>query len=122
MQKKRTGWKVKGMNRDLSVSSFSQEFAFENKNLRLMTNDNNTLMSWVNEKKPMNITPLINETPWEDDSWVADETLTDYIATTIKGAVIGTAVLNQWLVLFTHDLHTSRPDSIYVFWCQIIIF
>ena len=50
MVKKVMLWKTKGMNRDLSVSSFSPEFAYENLNLRLSTNDGNTLMSWVNEK------------------------------------------------------------------------
>ena len=50
MAKKQMSWKTKGMNRDLSVSAFNPEFAFENRNLRLSTNDSNTLMSWVNEK------------------------------------------------------------------------
>ena len=48
--KKQTSWKTRGMNRDLSVSAFSPEFSFENMNLRLSTNEGNTLMSWVNEK------------------------------------------------------------------------
>jgi hypothetical protein len=43
-------WKTKGMNKDLSVSSFSPEFAFENMNLRLSTGEANTMLSWVNEK------------------------------------------------------------------------
>ena len=50
MAKKITGWKTKGMNRDLSVSAFNPEFSFENMNLRLSTNEGNTLLSWVNEK------------------------------------------------------------------------
>ena len=50
MAKKQTSWRTRGMNRDLSVSAFSPEFSFENMNLRLSTNEGNTLMSWVNMK------------------------------------------------------------------------
>ena len=48
--KKITGWKTRGMNRDISVSAFNNEFSFENVNLRIMTNEGNTALSWVNEK------------------------------------------------------------------------
>lgn len=77
--KKLSTWAVKGMNRDMSVSKFSPEFAFENMNLRLSTNEGNTTMSWVNEKGPLAIT----------------------LSTAITGTTIGTAVLNDTLVLFT---------------------
>lgn len=50
MAKKYINWKTKGMNRDMSVSAFNPEFAFENHNLRLATNEGNTMMSWVNER------------------------------------------------------------------------
>ena len=82
MAKKVTAWKTKGMNQDLSVSAFNPEFAFENMNLRLSTTENNTLMSWVNEKG----TELI--------------TLSDNAK--ILGTPVGTAVLNQYLAIFTH--------------------
>ena len=82
--KKISTWQVKGMNKDMSVSKFSPEFAFENMNLRLSTNEGNTLMSWVNEKGPLAITH-----------------------DTITGIAIGTAVLNSTLVLFT-TLNTSE--------------
>ena len=103
MGKKITGWRTKGMSRDLSVSAFSSEFAFENKNLRLSTLENNTLMSWVNERGPAPIT-LENED----------------IEVYIEGIAIGTAIINQQLVLFTHCVKKSgeeyieKPDHIYV--------
>ena len=50
MARKIAGWKTKGMNRDLSVSAFNPEFAFENRNLRLSANEGNTTLSWVNER------------------------------------------------------------------------
>lgn len=85
-------WKTKGMNQDLSVSAFNSEFAFENKNLRLATNDGNTTLSWVNEKGTQQLT-LIDDTP----SGTSSETSTGVI----QGIPIGTAVLNHKLVIFT---------------------
>lgn len=76
-------FKTRGMNRDLSVSAFNPEFSFENKNLRLSTNEGNTMMSWVNERGTSPVTLYRNNAP-----------------TTIIGMVIGTAVINHKLVLF----------------------
>ena len=91
MSKKLTGWKTRGMNRDLSVSAFNPEFAFENRNLRLSTNENNTLMSWVNERGTQELSVSITSYAEGEDT-----------LTSIPGKVIGTAVLNHKLVLFTH--------------------
>lgn len=104
MAKKVTAWKPKGMNRDLSVSAFSSEFTFENINLRLSTNETNTQLSWVTEKGPKLMTiaqPSQQNTltsPDKDFSW--DQT-------DIKGTVIGTAIINHTLVLFSTE---SRPN------------
>ena len=91
MAKKLTAWKTKGMNRDLSVSAFNPEFSFENMNLRLLTNEGNTLMSWVNEKGTSSISIVE-----ENDDGSASST-----AFTLSGTPIGTAVLNHYLVIFT---------------------
>lgn len=104
MAKKLSGWKTKGMNRDLSVSAFNPEFAFENMNLRLATNENNTLLSWVNERGTAPITLV-------DENWVTDNHDTPRCKTSIEGTPIGTAVLNHQLVLFTH---AEDKDRIYV--------
>lgn len=85
MAKKQMLFKTKGMNQDLSVSAFNPEFAFENRNLRLSTNESNTMLSWVNEKGTSIIT-LHKE--GSDDP-------------TLNGIPIGTAILNQTLVVFT---------------------
>lgn len=94
--KKQIGFKTKGMNQDLSVSAFNPEFSFENMNLRLSTNENNTLMSWVNERGPQKIT-LIGD------------------VVNISGTPIGVAVINHQIILFTHitDDTYSNPDYIY---------
>ena len=89
------------MNRDLSVSAFNPEFAFENRNLRLSTNENNTMLSWVNEKGTEEITIGYE---YYYQGWYSDRSY-------IEGIVIGTAVLNEWLVLFSHS--ASSGDSIY---------
>ena len=109
MGKKITGWKTKGMNRDMSVSAYNAEFAFENINLRLSTNDNNTTMSWVNERGPLQLTLTIDTEPWIT---TGEKTY----ASTISGIPIGTAVINHKLVLFTTQKNASKPDSIYVLW------
>jgi hypothetical protein len=62
-------WKTKGMYRDLSVSAFNPEFSFENRNLRLSTNDGNTLMSWVNEKGTSSLSLYIPKKAWNGDSF-----------------------------------------------------
>ena len=119
MGKKLMGWKTKGMNQDLSVSAFNPEFSFENMNLRLSTNEGNTLMSWVNEKGTKRIPVKIDTNPWY-------ETENKTYAESITGGAIGTAVLNNQLVVFTTcpqhivmngNQSTTIPkhDYIYVF-------
>ena len=109
MAKKNISWKTKGMNRDISVSSFNAELAFENVNLRLATQDGNTMMSWVNEKGPSEITITEITQAWDD------QVLPIF---TIQGTVIGTAVINHQLVLFTTVREVASlagSDRIYVF-------
>ena len=110
MAKKYINWKTKGMNRDMSVSAFNPEFAFENVNLRLATNEGNTMMSWVNERGPKLIEIARMIQAWDDDE-LEDKT--------ILGFPIGTAVLHHQLVVFTTSNGTEtsedKPDRIYVF-------
>lgn len=111
MAKRQQSFKTKGMNRDLSVSAFNSAFSFENMNLRLIANEGNTSMSWVNEKG----TGLIG---------IANGNVT---SDSIMGVPIGTAVINHKLVIFTTKTLTEEeavtgsitntfdmPDRIYV--------
>lgn len=107
MAKKYINWKTKGMNRDMSVSAFNPEFAFENINLRLATNEGNTMMSWVNERGPKELKLHIDTKPWS-----SDESSGKYV-NSIVGTPLGTAVLNHQLVLFTID--SNKNCYIYVF-------
>ena len=119
MSKKITGWKTKGMNRDLSVSAFNQEFAFENMNLRLSTNDGNTMLSWVNEKGTQRIVStdeVTDDTPCCYNV-VNPEEGKDVQYKKLYGNIIGTAVLNHQLVFFTtRENNGGREDRIYKCW------
>lgn len=106
MARNTVSFKTKGMNRDMSVSAFSPEFSFENMNLRLSTNEDNTMMSWVTERGPKNLTFNITEFPWSSSPNTGVKH--------IKGAPIGTAVINHQLVLFTTDSTSGKSDRIYV--------
>ena len=105
MTKKLISWKTKGMNRDTSVSAFNPEFSFENRNIRLSTNDSNTQMSWVNEKGTKAMSLYVNNTPWSDATYVQ----------ALEGIPVGTAVLNHKLVLFTVSFD-NKDNYIYVLW------
>lgn len=106
MAKKYISWRTKGMNRDTSVSAFNPEFAFENVNIRLATNEGNTMMSWVNERGTRKMSLRIDTTPW------ADKTEDGRYVDSVEGKPIGTAALNHKLVVFTTGKYW---DCIYVF-------
>ena len=91
MQKSIT-FKTKGMQRDLAVSAFNSEFSYENMNIRIITDKENSLLSLSNEIGPK-----------EDD----------YII--IRGTTIGKAVIDNTLVLFTtgEDKGGAQVDRIY---------
>lgn len=79
---------IKGMQKDISVSKYNSEFAFDAQNIRITAKDNNTLLSITNEKGNKEIT----------------------IDNKIEGTVIGKEVINNYLVLFTTD---DDYDKIY---------
>lgn len=89
----------KGMQRDYSMDKSSQEFAYENKNIRITTTGDNTFLSVTNEKSTI---------PVEIEKPVAG----------IKGTVLGSVVLGDFLVVFTkadfdyiYRFHIGRDES-----------
>lgn len=78
---KQVGFKIRGMQRDLSASAFNSEYAYENKNIRIMPTDDNTLFSIINERgnKLANIKG---------------------IGDSLKGIPIGQAMVDNELVIF----------------------
>lgn len=85
---KQVQYKTKGMQRDLSASSFNQEFAYENMNLRITATDNNTMLSLTNEK---------------GNKHLLFKVLAGY-ETDILGVPVGYAVLNDILCIFTYTV------------------
>lgn len=75
-------FKTKGMQRDLSASAFNSEYAYENKNVRVMPTDESTLLSLINEKG-------------NKKSGIAG------VGDHIKGIPIGQALINNELIVFT---------------------
>ncbi len=75
----------KGMRRDLSVSKTGESSAYDNRNIRITATDRDTLLSVTNERGNKEIENL-----------------------SFSGTLIGHAVLNDYIVLFTADGDTSR--------------
>ena len=69
----------KGMSQDYSISKDNQEYAFKNKNIRIQSLDDNTLLSVTNVKGPKKISTDI----------------------TIEGTIVGKCFTGDYLVLFT---------------------
>lgn len=73
----KTAFTIKGMTRDMAVSKFSPDLAYENKNLRIIATDENTSYGLVNEKG------------------------TASTGVTVEGIPIGQEIINDSLILFT---------------------
>lgn len=89
MNKKAFVLQNKGMNRDLSISKVGESSAYENHNIRILARDHDTLLSVTNERGNREVD------------------LTD----AIEGTLLGWNVLNNHIILFTHD--DSLDDRIY---------
>lgn len=105
MTAKRVQFVIQGMNRDLSESKFSNKFAYDIKNLRLIADDSNDTLSLVNEKGTLATTIIWDET--------APEGTPD---TFIYGVPIGQEVIDNELILFTSKFSAGGYDNIYKFW------
>lgn len=81
----------RGMNRDLSISKTGESSAYENHNIRILARDHDTMLSVTNERGNKEIT----------------------LDGVIAGTLIGWNVLNNHIVLFTHEASGNSPDHIY---------
>lgn len=88
---KNAQYKVQGMNKDLSYSAFDPKYSWHNKNIRLTARDNNDLLSITNEKGTLELID-VNDLP-------------------INGEALGSCVLNDNLILFTHSANTTIDES-----------
>lgn len=83
----------KGMQRDLSVSKFNPEYAFDAQNIRITARDNNTLLTVTNERGNKEI-PMLSPSG---------------ATVVVDGTLIGHNVLNHYVTLFTKGTN----DNIY---------
>ena len=100
MQQKAFTLLNRGMNRDLSISKAGESSAYENHNIRIIARDNDTLLSVTNERGNTQI-PLGP-------------------GAHIFGNLIGWNVLNDHIILFTHEeINNNNVDRIYrISWCE----
>lgn len=84
-------FKIKGMQRDLSESTFSAEFAYENYNIRLSSNESNSVLSIQNEKGTSKVTTA--------------DILHSPIA--FDGLLCGYAVINDNIIIFITNQGTQ---------------
>lgn len=79
----------KGMNRDLSVSKLGGSSAFENHNIRITASDKDTLLSVTNERGNKQVS----------------------LGGILEGELVGWNVLNNHIILFTHEDLSSDSGS-----------
>lgn len=91
---KKALFNIKGMTRDLAASKFNPEFAYENRNMRILATDDNTSGTLTNERGNLKI---------EDGIFSSG----------FYGIPIGQATIDDELVLFTTEKYGEEPDSIY---------
>ena len=98
MERKQATYKIKGMAQDYAPSMHNPEFSFENKNIRIVSRENNTFLSIENEKG----TSLI---PLQDP--ITTNTVS------MRGTCLGQANINEGALLFIHNHYvTTNKDSI----------
>ena len=95
--RKQVTFQIKGMQKDLSVSAFNPEYAYDARNIRIMPTDDNTLYSIVNEIGPSECTPA-------------------NLDHGIEGTPIGQAVIDDELIIFTTTGTGTKKDKIYKIW------
>lgn len=87
---------VKGMQQDISKSKFSNEYAYEVRNARLLATDSQTTFAVTNERGNKEYIVTDGKNP-----------------VAIKGTILGHCEVNDYIVLFTHDTNTTPKDHIY---------
>ena len=82
----------KGMQRDYSMDKASQEFAYENKNIRITTNGDNSFLSVSNEKSTIPFVRKFNQIIPTLDGWFK----ADYaVASDVKVVVVSDEIVEE---------------------------
>ena len=105
----------KGMNRDLSISKTGESSAYENHNIRILARDHDTLLSVTNERgnKMVALEGLSSDVLrlsedgelrlMESDNVRPFSIGSDEVIGDIAGFLLGWNVLNNHIILFTHQ-------------------
>lgn len=105
----------KGMNRDLSISKTGESSAYENHNIRILARDHDTLLSVTNERgnKMVVLEGLSSDVLrlsedgelrlMENDNVRPFSVGSDEVIGDIAGFLLGWNVLNNHIILFTHQ-------------------
>lgn len=103
MQLKTTTLTPIGMKRDLSDTKFDNRFAFEMKNIRVISRDSNSMLSLENERgtKDINFKTVTQITL--ENEYVYDESS---LTNAIDGRILGVCQMRDYLVLFAKSLTT----------------
>lgn len=91
-------FKVRGMQKDLGTSAFNPEFAYDIKNMRIMSTEENTMLTLVNEKGNLETPIIVNSG--------------EYTLST----PIGQAIINNQLILFLAKNSDILFDRILKLW------
>ena len=97
--KKETQFQIKGISQDLAYQLFNPQYAFEMKNIRINTTDNNSLLSLTNEKGTSDVGSIINMT--------INGVNKDYPAT-----VLGWGQFSDYTVLFSKSKDAIEPEHV----------
>ena len=93
MKQKQFVLQNKGMNRDTSISKVGESSAYENRNIRVLARDNDTLLSVTNERGTKEVSLGSNVFFGEHEK------------------LIGWNVMGNHILLFTHDDRYVKPES-----------
>lgn len=100
-----------GMNRDLAMSKFDARFAYENKNLRLITDKETSKFVMTNERGPAKIDASVYTYDTVNHEWKLSVTQTGPL-TELLGHAMGCAVISNHLVVFTHDVYEATGEDV----------
>ena len=113
--KKQQVFNIKGMTKDISRSKSGSSLAYDIQNMRLTSQEGETLLSLTNEKGNKEYT--LDFKSFAESIRTLDSQLADKEAKNeFLGKIVGYCVLDKYLVIFTHYIDNDKvSDRIYRF-------
>lgn len=105
MQKRQLVFNIQGIAQDVLKPEVNSKFAYSIQNMRLTATKDSSLLSLTTEKGTLGLSTV---------EWVDGTPPTHSAAAPLVGTFLGACILQNSLVLFTHDNNASlNPDRIY---------